>query len=81
MTQYFPESDKSWKGHDRKTKSGLQSTKQALQQELVGALTTPHVKAREKVVYHKIYNMHNNLEKNVFTDQTGKFPVKSFFEM
>ena len=73
MTQNFPESDKSWKGHSGKTKSGLGSTKQVLQQELDEALTTPNLKASGKAVYHKVYNLHDDLERKMHTDQMDKF--------
>ena len=28
-------------------------------------------------VYHKIYNMQDNMDRKMYTDQTGKFPVRS----
>ena len=67
MTRNFPESEESWKGHGRKTKSRLQSRKKAPQQELAGALTTSNVKASEKDVYHKVYNLHDDLERKIYT--------------
>ena len=74
--KHFPQSDETWQGHGRKTKSGLRSTKMALNDEQKHHPITK--KRPEKVIYQATYDLHNDLERKMYTDQTGRFPVRSF---
>jgi hypothetical protein len=38
-------------------------------------------KRPEKVIYQATYDLHNDLERKMYTDQTGRFPVQSFCGM
>ena len=73
---FIPESEERWKGHGRKVKSGLRSTKSAIKQEIAVQPTTK--KKAQQTVYSKVFDLHNDLERKMYTDQTGRFPVKSF---
>ena len=66
-----------WKGHGRKIKSGLRSTKQALTAE---SKTLPTVKPRqlEQALHVKTYNLQDDLNRKLYSEQTGKFPVTSY---
>ena len=65
-----------WKGHGRKIKLGLRSTKQALPDELK---TPPTGKPRqvEHELHVKTYNLQEDLDRKQYSDQTGKFPITS----
>ena len=65
------------KGHGRKIKSGIQSTKQLVATE-TGNEFSIETKDEENVVYSKEYNLHNKLDRKIYFDQTGKFPVTLF---
>ena len=43
---------------------------------LNGNLTPKQVTSKEQCVYHTVYNLHDNLERKMYTDQTGRFPEK-----
>ena len=74
--KYFPESDEMWKGHGRKIKAGLRSTKQLVQTE--ENETTEMEIPEEKAIFVKEYDLANELDRKMYTDQTGKFPVTSY---
>ena len=44
VAKHFPESEETWKDHDRKIKSGLGSTKQAIADKSDEQVTTVHQK-------------------------------------
>ena len=52
VAKQFPESDEMWKGHGRKIKSGLRSTKKLVATEIVNEISIK-TKEKEKVVYEK----------------------------
>ena len=81
--KYFPESAETWKGHGRKIKSGLRSTKQslveqALAEELEFDPAPATTKPKQNNIYTKVYNLHDDLQRKIYTDQTGTFPVQSY---
>ena len=75
-SKYFPESTETWKGHGRKIKSGLRSTKQLLQDE--EQEVDPAAAPTESATYFKEYDLENEMDRKIFSDQTGKFPVTSY---
>ena len=62
--KYFPESDEMWKGHGRKVKSGLRSTKQLVQEEeqATGHIALPN----EKAVYTCEFNLADEVKRKIF---------------
>ena len=38
----------------------------------------PCSKTPSNEIYHKIYNLHEDLNRRMYTDQTGRFPTKSY---
>jgi hypothetical protein len=83
VAKYFPESDKTIKGHVRKTKSGLRSTKTRVENEsdiddinnTTMSLTHPPTKQKESVLM--LFDLSNEAQRLMYTNQTGKFPKKS----
>jgi len=74
--RYFPESDEMWKGHGRKIKSGLRSTKKLVEEE---ALQTERITLpNERAIYVQDFDLSSEAERKIFTDQTGRFPATSF---
>ena len=75
-SKYFPESHETWNGHGRKVKSGLRSTKALIKKE------EDEVKGikleKEQAVYVKEFNLKDEADRMMFSDQTGRFPVTSF---
>ena len=65
-----------WKDHGRKIKSGLRSTKQALTDE---SKTPPTGKPSQAdhALHVKTYNLQEDLDRKLYSDQTGKFPIAS----
>ena len=78
VSKFFPESEETWKGHGRKIKSGLRSTKRAIADELDGQVTSTTIQKKEHCIYTKTYDLHDDLERKMYTDQTGRFPVQSY---
>ena len=38
----------------------------------------PRSKTPSNEIYHKIYNLHEDLDRRMYTDQMGRFPTKSY---
>ena len=74
--KFFPDATEMWKGHGRKIKSGLRSTKQSLTEE---SNMPPTIKPRqsEQALHIKTYNLQDDLDRKLYLDQTVKFPVIS----
>ena len=70
----FPESKEVWRGHGRKIKSGLQSTKQPVLEKEADPLTSEG----ERALLLQTYNLQHEVDKGLYTDQTGRFPYTSF---
>jgi hypothetical protein len=66
-TKYYPESDKSQKGHMKGTRQGLCSTKEP----------APKEKNQPTPAPHEVYFLVIDPEEIMFTDQTGRFPLLS----
>ncbi len=84
--RHFPESDKTHKGHGRKTPSGLWSTKPKEDQTIDSDDTFQFNKAdnvplrpikKEKTIFFKILDMKDEAMQKIWTDQPGRFPKKS----
>ena len=61
VEKYFLDSDEMLKGHGRKFKYGLRSTKQLVATEISNKVSI-ETKKKEKVVYAKECNLHNELD-------------------
>ena len=77
--KYLPESEEMWKGHGQKIKSGLRSTKQLIEAEIEEEIPIA-IKSKQKVIYTVTYNLKGELDRKMYTDQTGKFPVTSYLK-
>jgi len=75
------QSEETLKGHGRKTRSRLRSTKATPQSgveeesEEAMKLTRPPTKQKEAII--RIYDLSDEAERLVYTDQTRRFPQKS----
>ncbi len=81
--KHYPKSKETLKGHGQKTKSGLQSTKTTTESEIGNNdnenantmhLSWPTIKQKEAII--KTYDLSNEAERLMYTNQTGKFPKK-----
>jgi hypothetical protein len=72
ISQHFPESDETQKGHMKQTKQGVRSTKVVDEDAMIGFQPKPGVK--HKAVYLMVFD---TTKKSMFSDQTGKFPITS----
>ena len=68
--KYFPGAKEVWRGHGRKIKSGLRSTKQPVLEEEADPLTSEG----ERALLLQTYNFQHKFDKRLYTDQTGRFP-------
>ncbi len=81
VNKSFPESEETFKGHGRKTRSGLRSTKATPQldddEEPAEATrhTRPPTKQKEAII--RIHDLSDEAERLMYTDQTGRFPQKT----
>ena len=73
----FPEAVETWKGHGRKIKMNLRSTKKLVEEEVK---TNDSVGSLQEVegCYHAFYNLSNDFDQKMYTDQTGRFPTQSY---
>ena len=76
--RHFPESVESWQGHGRKVRSGLRLTKKLIEMEQDGKVTTK-IEPKTNTIFRKTYDLSDDLERKMYTDQTGKFPVRSVY--
>jgi len=77
VQKYFPESEETWKGHARKIKSGLRSTKKKTKESVHSTHKGEPTRSKEKSFYMKTYDLHDDFQRKMYTDQTGRFPIKS----
>ena len=76
VKKYFPEADETSKGHMRRVKSGVRSTKAQVQEpEEIQLAATTLANLRKK--HRDIYVQIKEASELVYTDQTGQFPVTS----
>ena len=82
IIDFYPsESDKTLKGHMRKKRAGLQSTKvreEVLNEIKEEASSGDHTTNEGGMIFTKVFNLRDKVQRTIFTDQTGKFPVKSY---
>eukprot|EP00956_Cyclotella_meneghiniana_P000230 scaffold288_cov44-Cyclotella_meneghiniana.AAC.10 len=72
INKHFPESDEMQKGHMRQSRQGVRSTKVIDEDAMLGFQRTPGVKKKD--VYLRVFDA---TRKNMNTDQSGPFPIKS----
>jgi hypothetical protein len=81
VNKNFPESQETLKGHGQKTRSGLRSTKATPQidneEECEEATNHTRPPTRQKEAIIRIYDLSDEAERLMYTDQTGRFPQKS----
>ena len=81
VNKHFPEPEETLKGHGRKTRSGLRSTKTSTQndddEDIGETLHLPRPATKQKEAIIRIYNLSDEAERLMYTDQTGRFPKKS----
>jgi len=84
VTKHFPESEETMKGHWIKTKSGLWSTKAQVESESEfddienATMRNPaHPLAKQKESVLMVFDLGDEAQRVMYTDQTGKFPKKS----
>eukprot|EP00804_Cyclotella_cryptica_P012316 CCRYP_020812-RA/>CCRYP_020812-RA protein AED:0.35 eAED:0.35 QI:0/0/0/1/1/1/2/0/506 len=70
IAKHFPESNKTQKGHMKQTKQGIRSTKVVDEDAMLVFGPSPGVK--QKDVYLRAFDA---TKKQMYTDQTGKFPI------
>jgi hypothetical protein len=76
VNKFFPESDKTQKGHMKQTKQGVRSTKVIDEDTLLDAETLP--KPAPGIKFKDAYlRVFDTTKKAMYTDQTGCFPITS----
>ncbi len=81
VNKHFLESEETLKGHGRKIRSGLRSTKTSTQndddEEIGETLRFPRPATKQKEAIIQIYDLSDEAECLMYTDQTGRFQKKS----
>ncbi len=85
VTKHFPESEETTKGHGRKIQSGLHSTKKTASNEIDNNYSKesnnpnppPCPTKKTQEIYHQIYDLEDEAQLKMYTDQTGWFLKKS----
>ncbi len=81
VNKHFPELEETLKGHRRKTRSGLRSTKTSPQIDNDDKITNTTQRTRsptkQKEAIIRTFDLSNEAERLMYTDQTGRFPQKS----
>eukprot|EP00804_Cyclotella_cryptica_P029656 CCRYP_019045-RA/>CCRYP_019045-RA protein AED:0.39 eAED:0.39 QI:0/-1/0/1/-1/1/1/0/453 len=72
IAKHFPESNETQKGHMKQTKQGIRSTKVVDEDAMLAVRPSPGVKHKD--VYLRTFDA---TKKQMYTDQTGKFPITS----
>ncbi len=81
--KYFPESKETMKGHRRKTKSGLCSTKTPVKCDddnnniENASIHHPHSPTKQKESVLRIFDLSDEAQRLMYTNQTRKIPKKS----
>ncbi len=80
--KHFPESEETSKDHGRKTRSSLRSTKTSATRDSDKDETNetthppyPHSKQKEAII--QTFDLNDEAERLMYTNQTGRFPKKS----
>ena len=76
VQRHFPELDELTKGHGRKTKAGLWTTKVKVNKNEtpVGDMGNNSTKAKRKEIFIRLVDIEDALPNKNFSDQTGAFP-------
>ena len=69
VSKYFPDASQVYRGHGRKIKAGLISTKEEEAHNIIDG---------EKAFYTATFNLKDEFDRKLYSDQTGRFPVTSF---
>ena len=82
VIKHFPESEETHKGHGRKTRSGLRSTKTTSttddnDDDDIARTDFPRPASKQKSIFITVYDLEDEAQLKMYTDQTGKFPKKS----
>ena len=79
VTKNFPKSEKRIKGHNRKIKAGLRSTKvkRSKNGKPEEDKEENSTKAKRKETFIKLVDLEEELHNKIFTDKTGTFPYRS----
>ena len=78
VRKHYPESEETPKGHMKKQKSGIRSTKKQLidpREGEEGSSIRPRQKQRDVMI--KVFDTNDELAMKIYTDQTGRFPTRS----
>ena len=84
VRRHYPEADETWKGHGRKIKMNIRSTKQLLKDEAANTQQVMELaeQSSEQIdlegVHHKVYNLAEEMDRKMYSDQTGRFPHRSY---
>ena len=78
VQKQFPKSEETTKGHSRKIKVGIQTTKVKVNEHgiPVGNMVSNSTKAKRKEIFMRLVNIEEELYKKIFSYQTGAFPYK-----
>ena len=77
VRRHFQESTETWRGHGRKIQMNLRSTKTLVKAEEAEAVRLAE-DSQISSIYHIVYNLQDEMDRQMYTDQTGKFPVTSY---
>ncbi len=88
VTKHFPESNETTKGHGRKIRSGLHSTTRTAgndsshgnnkdNQATAGVNPPPRPATQTREIFHTIYDLDDDVQLKMYTNQMGRFPRKS----
>jgi len=83
VERHYPESIETWKGHGRKIKMNLISTKELIKEERANRQLAMNVSEAEpgtemEACYHIVYDLADEMERKMYSDQTGRFPARSY---
>ena len=74
--KYFTEFDKTRKGHGRKIKAGLISTREAITQEETATKDDKETGIADTAAAMTMYDLQDNMTSTLYTDQTENFQVQ-----
>ena len=83
VAKHFPKSEETMKGHGRKTNSGLRSTKAQAENEPEfedvknATMNQTHSLTKQNELVLMVFDLSDEAQQLMYTDQTGKFPKKS----
>ena len=78
LAKFYPDPNKMWRGHGRKIKLGLRSTRQAIADKSNDEPPPPQPAGTDPALYVKLHDLQDDMERKLYSDQTGRFPAQSF---